>query len=443
MKKSAFVFFFLFISNIATSQPGFQFEPYNKRKVSIPFQLINNLIFIPLNVNGVELTFLLDSGVDETILFSLDDKEDVSFLNVKKIMLRGLGTLESIEGLKSSDNTLSVPGFIDRQHDIYIVLDQSFNFSSSIGIPVNGIIGYHFFKNHLVEIDYKKKQVVVFNDDAKLRKKIDKKYKSFDISIEKNKPYTFSEITIEEKTIPAKLLIDSGSSDALWLFKNKSHDIPIPGKSFSDFLGRGFSGDVQGQRARVNTINFESYTFSNIIAAFPDSTATQGIVMVEDRIGSIGGEILKRFDMIFDYKGGRIYLRKNRDFDLPFHYNMSGIEVHHSGMTWVKEAVELNTTVAPDNTYDVNGNKIPNSFTYKFELKPLYSISSIRKDSPADVCGLKKGDIIVSINRKPGYRFTLQQINALLKSEEGRVINIEIEREGINMKFQFQLKSIL
>jgi hypothetical protein len=37
------------------------------------FQLINNLVFIPINVNGVELTFL-DSGVKETILFSLEEK---------------------------------------------------------------------------------------------------------------------------------------------------------------------------------------------------------------------------------------------------------------------------------------------------------------------------------------------------------------------------------
>ena len=126
------------------SQEGFQFET-DKKKVTIPFQLINNLIFIPINVNGVELNFLLDTGVEETILLSLDDKEGLNFNNVEKIKLRGLGMEESIEGLKSNDNVLSVKELVDKHHNLYIVLDQSFNFSTHIGIPVNGIIGYSFF----------------------------------------------------------------------------------------------------------------------------------------------------------------------------------------------------------------------------------------------------------------------------------------------------------
>jgi hypothetical protein len=63
-------FFFFIYATI--SQSDFRFKEVNK--VKIPFQLINNLVFIPINVNGVELTFLLDSGVKETILFSLEEK---------------------------------------------------------------------------------------------------------------------------------------------------------------------------------------------------------------------------------------------------------------------------------------------------------------------------------------------------------------------------------
>jgi hypothetical protein len=67
----------------------------------IPFQLINNLVFIPINVNGVELTFLLDSGVKETILFSLEEKNEISLKNIEK-SLSGLGSEDAIEGLKSA-----------------------------------------------------------------------------------------------------------------------------------------------------------------------------------------------------------------------------------------------------------------------------------------------------------------------------------------------------
>jgi hypothetical protein len=99
--------------------------------------------------------------------------------------LRGLGSDEAIEGLKSTDNQLSVNGLVDKNHNLYIVLDQSFNFSSHVGVPINGIIGYHFFKRHLIAVDYERKQIVVFRDSEKLRKKINRRYSSVPISIEK------------------------------------------------------------------------------------------------------------------------------------------------------------------------------------------------------------------------------------------------------------------
>jgi len=63
----AFIFFIGFQISVS-GQSGFLFET-NKQKVTIPFQLINNLIFIPIEVNGVELNFLLDSGVERNYFY--------------------------------------------------------------------------------------------------------------------------------------------------------------------------------------------------------------------------------------------------------------------------------------------------------------------------------------------------------------------------------------
>ena len=62
-------------------------------KAVIPFQLINSLIFIPVQLNGVNLTFLLDSGVANTIIFSTQDK-DLSLNDVSKMKFTGLGAPE-------------------------------------------------------------------------------------------------------------------------------------------------------------------------------------------------------------------------------------------------------------------------------------------------------------------------------------------------------------
>ena len=160
MKKYIVLFFGLFLPFLLFGQGDFILEN-NAKKAIIPFKLINNLVFIPIKVNGVELNFLLDSGVEETLLFSMEDKQEVSFNNVEKIKLRGLGSEEEIEGLKSTKNILETHGLKSSDHMVFIILDQSFNLSSHIGIPVNGIIGHKFFRNNLVEINYQKKKIIV------------------------------------------------------------------------------------------------------------------------------------------------------------------------------------------------------------------------------------------------------------------------------------------
>jgi PDZ domain/Aspartyl protease len=429
------------VSFIASAQSGFEFET-SKNKVVIPFQLINNLIFIPINVNGVELNFLLDTGVEETILLGLDDKDKVSLFNVQKVKLRGLGSDEAIEGLKSTDNLLSVNGLVDKNHNLYIVLDQSFNFSSHVGVPINGIIGFHFFKHHLVSVDYERKQIVVYRDNEKLRKKINKRYSSVPISIEKNKPYVNARVTLAHDSIDAKLLLDLGNSDALWLFENKAKGIALPKNNFEDYLGKGFSGDISGKRARINQLQLAGFQFNDPIIAFPDANSLKNVTMVADRVGSVGGEIFRRFALIFDYNGRKLFLKKSRHFDAKFEYNMSGIEMQNEGMQLVQESLPFQTTLVGDNT-DSNERKTQNNFKYKYVLKPVYTVASVRKDSPAERCGLQKGDLVLSINGSNAYNFSLQRINDLLKEEEGKWLYFEVDRNGQVLKFRFQLKSIL
>jgi hypothetical protein len=55
MKTESHFFIFLFMPLPFRHRVIFDSKEVNK--VKIPFQLINNLVFIPINVNGVELTF--------------------------------------------------------------------------------------------------------------------------------------------------------------------------------------------------------------------------------------------------------------------------------------------------------------------------------------------------------------------------------------------------
>lgn len=435
------LFFGLLASLSLMAQGDFEIEKHSK-KVTIPFKLINNLIFIPIKVNGIELNFLLDSGVEETILFSMEEKQEVSFHNIQKIKLRGLGSEDEIEGLKSTNNVLESHGLKSSNHLVYIILDQSFNLSSHIGIPVNGIIGYKFFKNNIVEINYQKKRVVVHINDKSTHERLSKKFNEVPITIERSKPYIYATAVVNDDKIPAKLLIDIGNSDAFWIFENNK--IKLPKKNFPDFLGKGFSGDIEGHRAKIDNFLIDDFNFKKPIVSFPDSTSIRNVKMVPDRIGSVGGEVLKRFTVVLDYEDKKMYLKKNSKFSEPFTYNKSGITVQHNGLQWVQETVHLEMVKVASTLDEVTKNEVKDgNFRYKFSLKPVYEIVNIRKNSAAEKCGLQKGDIIVSINKNAPYKYSLQQINNLLKSEEDIWINLEVERNSLILKFRFKLEDEL
>lgn len=425
------------------AQQGFQFDE-NKNKISVPFKLINNLVFVPIKVNGVELNFLLDTGVAETILFSLEDKKEVRFFNAEKILLKGLGGQEAVEGLKSTNNILEFNSMKYRNHMLYIILDPDFNLSSHVGIPVNGIIGYHFFRNNLVEVNYSKKRVIVYKDNSQNRKKIKKSFRTIPITVEKSKPYLKSTIIQDNKEIPVKLLIDIGNSDAIWLFQDRSELIKIPNKNFEDFLGRGFSGDVKGKRALIKKFEMGDFEFNNPVVAFPDSLSIRNVNMVPDRKGSVGGEIMKRFAVVFDYPNSQIHLKKNKDYSAPFSYNKSGVEIQQSGLQWVQETVRMETVPLSTKYNESGGVKVfMDDFKYKFQLKPIYEIAYVRENSPAANVGLQKGDLIILINNNPIHKLSLQEINALFKAEEDKWITLEVERNSQILKFRFQLYNIL
>ncbi|MDQ1163036.1 hypothetical protein QE422_003404 [Chryseobacterium sp. SORGH_AS 447] len=413
------------------------FEIEDAEKTVIPFKLIANLIFIPVNINGADLTFMLDTGVAETSIFSLENQE-LTLQNVEKIRFSGLGGTASIDGFRSDHNVARIgKDFVNRSMTVYIITEQDFNISSHIGIPVNGIIGYHFFKDHPLVIDYSTKKITIYNDENVFRKRI-RKFEEISISIEKNKPYLFADVEMTKERKPSKLLIDLGNSDAIWLFPALIKDFVYNRPNIDDYLGRGFNGDVYGKRSRIHHLYLGSFTFEKPLTAMPDEFSIQHVNMVENRKGSVGGDIMRRFTVAFDYKNQKLYVKKNRNFNDPFHFNMSGLDFKQDGVEWTKDLISLpaKSNKAPAGSTEV----INNNMQYNFVLKPIFSIAGVRKDSPGAKAGLQKDDRLISINGKKTADMTLQKIMEMMKSDEGKTIEMIIERKNKPLMLKFTLE---
>jgi hypothetical protein len=408
----------------------------------IRFKLIDNLIIIPVEINGVELSFLVDSGVSKPILFNITNTDSLQINHVETIYLRGLGGGEPIEAIKSQRNIFKIGNAINISQDIYVVFDDLINFTPRLGVPVHGIIGFDLFKDFIVEINYNSKYLRLHRPNT-YKYKTCKKCETFNLSFYNNKPYINGEVTFESEKLPVKLLIDTGSSDALWLFENDELGLNTSYENyFHDFLGKGLSGNVYGKRSRVKSFNLKSFILNDVNIAFPDSTSISYARKHEERNGSISGELLKRFNLIMDYKNAKLTLKKNSNFKDSFYYNMSGLVLEQHGFRVVKEK---SAKKGVDNYgRSVEDNAVINLVEYyHFNLKPAFKIAEIRKGSPSDRAGLMLNDLIISVNNKETHTLSLQEINHFFREDSGKLLRLKIERNDVSMNFQFRLEDPL
>lgn len=414
-----------------------QFEwNYNKKdRIVIPFKLVNNTIILDVQLKNEKLNFILDTGSPSNILFNFPN-DSVYFDNTEKIKITGPGFKEVMDAYNSKNNIFQFKENIIATSDLVLLVEHDINFQNQYGMMINGIIGNQFFYNHLVEINYSDKKIVLFPIiNKKVQNKL-KNYSSIDCVLEDDKSYLFVELFLNDsKSKKYKLVFDTGLSDGVWLL---NHDNEIIKQSMPDYFGYGLGGEILGKRERFQKIKLGDFIFDEPIISYPDSLAFSSKGLLKQRDGSVGGEVLKRFNLILDYTNNKIYFKKNSNFDLPFTYNMSGIILKESGFIVVKEKYSNNSAVnTVDLTNIVNGG---NETNIRYLIKPGLEIQYIRLNSIAEKAGLKVGDKIISVNKRKVGELTLDQVSRIFNESINEKIILEIERNYKNIVFEFILK---
>ncbi|MEO9894361.1 PDZ domain-containing protein [Aurantibacter sp.] len=414
--------------------------PHGQKYQKIKFQLINNLIVLPIEVNGAQLSFILDTGVRKPILFNLDDHDPVHLNNVSEITIRGLGEGEPIKALSSKGNTFKLNTIENNEQQLFIILDSDLNFSPNLGIPVHGIIGYDLFRDFIVDINYFSKTIKFHSPELYSYKKR-RKTEVLPLLIRNSKAYVEGQISLnDESDLPVRLLIDTGSSDAVWLFEDD--EIGIPEKHYDDFLGEGLNGSIFGKRTKLNRINLGSYVLNDAKTAFPDKQSYNAISNLGNRNGSLGGEMLKRFNIIFDFPNQKISLKKNKFFKMPFHYNLSGITLQHNGLRYVAESIADSKGVVKIDEREFGNVEIVLENRTKVSLVPEIVVSGIRAGSPAHDAGLREGDVVLAVDGKKIHHYKLQDVMYMLDKQEGKKVRIMIQRSNNDLQFSFTLKKL-
>ena len=441
-KRNSFIFTLLLIVPMFILAQGFEL-PNDKKFQKISFELINNLIIVPVEINGVELTFILDSGVSKPILFNLSESDSIPINNVSEVTIQGLGDGEPMKALSSKKNVFRLGKAMNLSQDLYVVMDRGIDFSTTLGIPVHGIMGYDLFRDFIVEVNYNARKLKLHNPEFYTYK--DRKNRqTIPLLVEKRKAYVEGTVLMKDTAnVTVKLLVDTGSSDALWLFPEPERGLEIPEKNYEDHLGRGLSGDIFGKRSKINGVQIGDFKLNEAKVAFPYRESFQGMDSLSGRNGSLGGEVLKRFNMVFDYGRGLVTLKKNGNFKEPFHYNLAGIDLQHNGLRYIAESIaDVNGVVKEDNDDTFGNVQILLENKTRLSLVPEIVVSGIRAGSPAAEAGLREGDVILAVNGKKVHKYKLQEILKMINEREGKRIKVLIERYNTDLLFTFVLKKM-
>ncbi len=408
------------------SQSNFTFSS-DKNHDKIKFELVNNLIVVPVKLNGKKLFFLLDTGVRETIIFNVAKVDSLQLNKASIIKVKGVNN-ESLSCIKSEENTLNIGNLKSIDQVVYVAFNQTENLSAYLGTEIHGILGYHFFKNFVVSVSYVRQTLKIFPKNT--FKKKWKRYQQLPLVLKKGKPYI--DANINNKT--THLLLDTGMSDSLWLFDdNNCEEYGF----YEDSLGFTLSGRIEGKRSKIKQFKLKNSEFKDVKVAYPNQeTLPLELKNKTYRYGIVGGEILKRFTVVLDYSNKKMFIKTNQWANDSFYYNRAGISLRQDG-----DAVERNKNNPL--LKELESKNIISFVDLTYLLTPEFIIDHVRKNSPADKIGLQKEDVIIAVNGKKAYHYNLKTINALFYNEEQKKLKITVQRGTLVLDKELYLKSPL
>lgn len=361
----------------------------NKKRVVLPFRVIRSMLVIQLNINNKgPFNFILDTGVGIMIITKPSLVDSINVTTKRSIKIPGLGEGDDGEAYITSPLNIDIPGLTSYDVSAAILKKDLFNLSEYAGMPIHGLLGYEFFSNLAVKIDFSDSTLTVCKPaDLHIFRNGDK----IPITIEDRKPYMQANITFQNgKKVNSKLVIDIGAGHPVSI-ENMIKNNGLPQKFITANLGVGLNGPIDGFISRINEIEIGNFKIKNVLASFPNTTRRKLASNIVPRDGNLGLGLLKKFDVIFDYPDNALYLKKGVLFNDPYEHDMSGMEYYAAG----------------------------DKFQHVI-------ISRVEPGSAADAIGLEKGDELVTINLKPVSTMSLEEIDNLFKSKDDRSILLEV-----------------
>jgi hypothetical protein len=310
-KKTA-IAIMLFAATIATHAQRENAIQKQEQKNVVPFILAGNKTILTAQVGRSRpLRVILDSGMgwDGLLVFKPELKDSLGLIDPREMNLGGAGKGNGQAAWVSDAMSFSV-GKMEFKDQRAVVL-QNDHFK---GFSNDGVVGYSLFGHYAVEIDYDR-SLLTLHEPGKFHP--DPSWAEVPIFFRDNNiPWMNALIQVEnEAPIEVACYIDYASSEAIELLLKPDQKFALPKATKEAFLGRGLSGDITGRTGRIAKVVIGPYELQNVTAAFADAMVRS---KQKGADGVIANNLLRRFNLIFDYANKKLYIKPNSRFNEPF-----------------------------------------------------------------------------------------------------------------------------
>lgn len=365
---------------------------------AIPFNY-TSLILIDFKVNDtITACFLFDTGSDQLYLDSTFVANSNLKVSNKKKMIQGVGAntpyVSIIENIAIGLDTLS-----KLYSDVPILKLRSIG-----GSNIDGIIGTDFFRKYILKVNFDSSYISILNNTEDL---IGEGYDTIHLSIIENKTYlrctTFINDTLD---IHDWTMLDLGSAHSMTftsVIANK-YDFENVIKSKYKYENKGLGGKSESYYFRSNKFQLGKFILNKPIMNY--SIDKKGALAIWGFSGLLGTNIMKKFNLVFDFPTKKLYFKPGNLFNKHDYANTVGIFGKYS------------------------------------DSRDSYIVTDVIEDSPAFEVGLKSGDTITKLNGFDISSYSYSDIYNLFHQDTIE-INLDFKHNSKNKSIKFMPREVI
>jgi Aspartyl protease/PDZ domain len=366
-----------------------------KISTTVPFQLINNHIYVEVKLNGKgPFRMLCDTGGANTMTPALAKELGLEFEGA----LQGIGVGEKSEDFGLGKIRSLELGNATLSNQVFAVYPME-SFASVEGIHQSGLIGYEVFKRFVVKVDYELSLLTLIVPSA-----FD--YHGHGTVIPFQFKYHIPQVEGEIDGFPGKFDIDIGSRSSIDLLKPfvERHDLKAHyGAKIKAVTGWGVGGAAKALVTRAKVLRLGNVEVSNPVTEL--SLQQTGAFSSPYTAGNVGAGVLKRFNITFDYPHQQLIFERNANYDKPDVFDRSGM--------WINQSFDA------------------------------LEVADVIVGGPAAAAGLKVGDKIQSINGHPVSQLSLPAVRLRFKSDApGTKLHLTVQSGGSSRELDLILEDL-